>query len=69
MKTQHRFHFPKVTGRNVQELPSDFDFHVSIGDRIEFEAIPGTEWVVTQKKFKVLFDGSVEYVDYETDEA
>ena len=34
MKTQHRFHFPKVTGRNVQELPSDFDFHVSIGDRV-----------------------------------
>lgn len=67
MNTLHRFKFPN-TKHAPMELPPDFDLHVNIGDRVEWEAMPG-EWLVTQKKFKVLFDNSIEYIDYEVQQA
>ncbi len=44
----------------------EFDLHVNVGDFVEFEMIPGKDWVITRKKFKVLIDNTVEYVDYAT---
>ncbi|MDR6606935.1 hypothetical protein [Pseudomonas synxantha] len=66
MKTKHRFKFPAKTHHDVQEMPMDFDFHVNVGDFVEFDMIPGKNWKITRKKFKVLMDNTVEYVDYET---
>ena len=45
----------------------DFDFHVSIRDWVEFEWMPGYTWEITRKKFKVLSDNTVEYIDYVTE--
>ncbi|MGZ7455612.1 hypothetical protein ACXPVS_02025 [Pseudomonas sp. Ma2-10] len=47
----------------------EFDLHVNVGDFVDFEMIPGKEWVITRKTFKVLIDNTVEYVDYDTDPA
>jgi hypothetical protein len=44
----------------------EFDLHVSIGDWVEFELMPGKTLEVTQKKIKVLSDNTVEYIDYVT---
>jgi hypothetical protein len=69
MKIKHRFTFPARTNYAALEMPMEFDLHVNVGDFVEFEMIPGKDWVITRKKFKVLIDNTVEYVDYETDPA
>lgn len=66
MKTRSRFTFPTVSRLAAREMPMDFDLHVNIGDWIEFESVPGNTWEVTRKKFKVLSDNTIEYVDYVT---
>ncbi|SDV14238.1 hypothetical protein [Pseudomonas vancouverensis] len=47
----------------------EFDLHVNVGDFVEFEMIPGQNWLITRKKFKVLSDNTVEHVDYSTEPA
>ncbi|EUB71396.1 hypothetical protein PMI27_004963 [Pseudomonas sp. GM41(2012)] len=66
MRTKHRFTFPAETNGVALEMPMEFDLHVNVGDIVEFEMIPGKDWVITRKKFKVLIDNTVEYVDYAT---
>jgi hypothetical protein len=69
MRTKHRFTFPTETNDVALEMPMEFDLHVNVGDIVEFETIPGQDWVITRKKFKVLIDNTVEYVDYATSPA
>jgi hypothetical protein len=66
MKTIHRFNFPTKTGQATQEMPMEFDLHASIGDWVEFEWMSGYTWEITRKKFKVLSDNTIEYIDYVT---
>ncbi|MGE8190481.1 hypothetical protein [Pseudomonas sp. NPDC086278] len=67
MKTIHRFTFPARSNHAALEVTPEFDLSVQVGNLVEFEAIPEVNWVITQKKFKVLFDNTIEYVDYQTD--
>jgi hypothetical protein len=46
-----------------------FDLHVSINDCIVFQEINDTVWLVTRKTFTVLFDGTIEHIDYEVTES
>lgn len=66
MPTKHRFNFPTSAQFKPLVMPMEFDLHVSIGDWVEFELMPGKTLEVTQKKFKVLSDNTVEYIDYVT---
>ncbi|CAI8773627.1 MULTISPECIES: hypothetical protein [Pseudomonas] len=66
MSTIHRFNFPAKTRHAAQELPSDFDLNVSVGDIVAFETLPGQYWEITLKIFKVLLNDTIEYVDYKT---
>ncbi|MBD9566380.1 hypothetical protein KW837_22510 [Pseudomonas sp. PDM24] len=65
MNTTHRFKFPVRTKHAPLEMLMNFDLHVNVGDFVEFEMIPGKNWLITRKKFKVLMDNTIEYVDYE----
>ncbi|KAA0981671.1 hypothetical protein FQ187_18125 [Pseudomonas sp. ANT_J28] len=67
MKTIHRFTFPTTTKHSALEVTPDFDLSVQVGNLVEFETIPDVNWVITQKKYKVLMDNTIEYVDYDTD--
>ncbi|KAB0490072.1 hypothetical protein EIY72_21230 [Pseudomonas vancouverensis] len=69
MRTLHRFIFPSKTKHAALEWPMEFDLHVNVGDFVEFEMIPGQNWLITRKKFKVLSDNTVEHVDYSTEPA
>ncbi len=69
MPTIQRFIFPARTNHAVLEMPMDLDLHANVGDLLEFESIPNKDWRITQKKFKVLIDNMIEYVDYETEPA
>jgi len=66
MKTRHCFIFPTESAQAAREMPMDFDLHVNIGDRVEFEWMPGAFWEITRKTFKVMSDNNVERVDYDT---
>ena len=68
MSIIHRFSFPDKTKHAVLQFPTNFDLHSSVGDIVEFEALPDKYWKITQKIFKVSQYNTVEYVDYKTDE-
>ncbi|MHC8304183.1 hypothetical protein [Pseudomonas sp. PB3P13] len=64
MNTTYRFSFPTDAKQAALEMPMDFDLHVNINDWVGFELMPGLTWAVTRKKFMVLGDNTVKYVDY-----
>jgi hypothetical protein len=66
MAAIHSFNFPAKTKQAALECPTDFDLHVSVGDIVAFEALPGQYWKITLKIYKVLLNNTVEYVDYKT---
>ncbi|WP_241664316.1 hypothetical protein [Pseudomonas sp. Sample_10] len=41
MPTKHRFNFPTSAQLKPLVMPMEFDLHVSIGDWVEFELMPG----------------------------
>lgn len=67
MKTIHRFTFPSMSKHAAQEVTPEFDLSVQVGNLVEFEAIPNITWVIAQKKYKVLMNNTIEYVDYKTE--
>ena len=68
MKTTHRFNFSPDSRVAPLEIPREFDLHVQINDFVEFEVLPDQRCVIVEKTFKLLFDGEIEYIDYEVDE-
>ena len=46
----------------------EFDLHVSKGDYVTLESIPYKVFVITKKTFMVLFDNTIDHVDYVVEE-
>ena len=68
MKTIHRFNFSPDTRVTPLEISQEFDWYAQINDFVEFESLPDQRFVIVEKTFKLLFDGTIEYIDYEVDE-
>ena len=66
LPTKHRFNFPTSTRLKPLDMPMEFDVHMSIGDWVEFEWMPGKPWEITRKILKVSGDNTVEHIDYMT---